>query len=417
MASGDADTVTRVDGDGDPVAVEDSSNTSVAHCASDVARKYLQLHLASDVGPIRFRNLIERFKTIDAVLGASIAELEHVTKIGPATAKAIFRARDSDSADVEVERAKAVGVRIVCMEDPDYPQSLLNTPDPPICLFVRGTMIPTDGVAVAVVGTRRCSHYGREQAFRFGELLGSAGITVVSGLARGVDGHAHRGAMKSGGRTIAVLGNGLGTVYPSEHEQLAEEMTKCGAVVSESAVDVRPDTGSFPRRNRIIAGLTLGVLVIEAGKRSGALITARLASEYNREVFAIPGRVDRPEYSRGVNGLLRDGGAKLVTDLEDILDELGEVGQIMGASTTDDIRSTHAAVDKQATATARLEGSDAAIMNAMVAGAEDVDALAETTGLNPSEILTTLTRMQLTGLVRQLPGARFAVASKRQTKT
>lgn len=412
MAISDADTVIGAGGDSDLIAAAHPSRATDVDCVSDVARKYLQLHLASDVGPIRFRNLIERFKTIDAVLNASMAELESVTQVGPATAQAIFRSRDSDAADVEVERAKTVGVRILCLEDPNYPPSLLNTPDPPICLFVRGAITPTDSVAVAVVGTRRCSHYGREQAFRFGELLGGAGITVVSGLARGIDGHAHRGAINAGGRTIAVLGNGLGTVYPSEHESLAKEIEQCGAVVSECAIDVRPDAGNFPRRNRIIAGLTLGVLVIEAGKRSGALITARLAGEYNREVFALPGRVDRPEYSQGVHRLIRDGGAKLVTDLEDILDELGEVGRIMAKSTTDDNSPARTASTDQPSGPAKPEGRDAVIMDAMIQGAEDVDSLAEATGLATSEILTALTRLQLKGLVRQLPGARFAVATR-----
>ncbi len=374
---------------------------------SDVARRYLKLHLTGEVGPIRLRKLINHFGSLDAVLSASMGELQRVAGIGPRIAESIFRSRSDDSVDREMERAATCGVRIICFEDDDYPRSLRNIPDPPICLYVRGRIEPTDCVAIAIVGTRRCSHYGREQAIRFGQMLGGAGLTVISGLARGIDSHAHRGALQGGGRTIAVLGNGLASIYPPEHQPLAEEVIAAGAVISEFPIDSQPVPENFPRRNRIITGLSLGVLVIEAGKRSGALITARLAAEYNREAFALPGRVDRPELTAGVHGMIRDGQAKLVTCLEDVLDELGQVGEIMGREVQTSVAPGETESAGAVPAMPKLTAHEQAVLNAVVDDAEDADAIASKTGLDPGRVMSTLTSLQLKGLIRQLPGHRF----------
>lgn len=387
---------------------------------SDVGTRYLRLHLTPDIGPIRVRNLVEHFGSVDAVLGASIAELERVDRIGPVSAQAIFAARNGDDVEQEVDRAASCGIRILCWEDADYPAILRNITDPPICLYVRGRIEPADGVAVAIVGTRRCSTYGREQALRFGELLGRAGFTVVSGLARGVDGHAHRGALQTGGRTIAVLGNGLATIYPPEHRELADQIAQAGAVVSEFPMDSRPDAANFPRRNRIITGLSLGVIVIEAGKASGSLITARLAAEYNREVFALPGQVDRPEQTAGVNSLIRDGGAKLITCLDDVLDELGSVGDIMGGKQPakprpkDDAQAgSPESLPFEAPQVPVLTGDDRTVFDAVSNGAENVDAICLATGLDSGRVMATLTNLQLKSLIRQLPGHLFEIRSTR----
>lgn len=382
-------------------------STDADAVVSAIGRRYLRLQLTAEIGPIRLRKLIDRFGGLEAVLDASRAELERVERIGPRIAEAIVTSRNADAVEREVERATASGLRIACLEDPDYPRSLLNITDPPICLYVRGRLEPADGVAVAIVGTRRCSHYGREQAIRFGELLGRTGFTVVSGLARGIDGHAHRGALRVGGRTIAVLGNGLASVYPREHESLADDIAGAGAVVSELPVDAAPEARNFPRRNRIIAGLSLGVLVIEAGKRSGALITARLASEYNREVFALPGQADRPEYAAGVHGLIRDGQAKLVTCLEDILDELGAVGDIMGRDAPAAPRDGADEASNGLAASLNLSPDERAVLEAVAGGAEDVEGIAELTELEPGRISTAATSLQLKGLLLRLPGNRF----------
>jgi DNA processing protein len=388
------------------------SESDTAAVISDVGRQYLRLHLTSDIGPIRLRNLINHFGSLDAVLSASRAELEHAEGIGPQVAGSIFRSRSDDSVDEEISRALSCGVRIICAEDTEYPSSLRNIPDPPICLYVRGHLQPTDCVAVAIVGTRRCSHYGREQAVRFGQALGGAGFTVVSGLARGIDGHAHRGALQASGRTIAVLGNGLPTIYPQEHESLADEVAAAGAIVSELPIDSPPDAQNFPRRNRIIAGLALGVLVVEAGKRSGALITARLASEYNREAFAVPGRVDRPELTAGVNGLIRDGQAKLVTCLDDLLDELAEVGEIMGRDLQGPSQAAEDVSSGTSPAVPTLAPHEQTVLNAVHDGADDAEVICSTTGLDMGRITSTLTALELKGLVRCLPGNRFVPRGK-----
>ncbi len=371
---------------------------------SAIGREYLRLHLAPEIGPIRLQNLIKYFGSPASILAASRAQLERVNGIGPRGAESIIQARHDPAIDSEVERAAKLGVRIVCVKDADYPDALLHIPDPPPCVYIRGEVEPADCVAVAVVGTRRCSHYGREQALRFGRALGAAGFTVVSGLARGIDGHAHRGALEAGGRTIAVLGSGLGAIYPREHEGLADDVARQGAVITEYATDFAPAPGNFPSRNRIITGLSLGVLVVEAGRRSGALITARLASEYNREVFAIPGRIDQPQHTEGVNRLIREGQGKLVTCLEDILDELAEVGSIMRPATDDE----DSAAPFDSGIAARLTDHERVVLQAVEAGAEDAEHIAAAAKLPMGQVTSTLTSLQLKGLITRLPGNRFA---------
>lgn len=382
---------------------------------TDIGRKYLQLNLITDIGPIRLHKLLHHFGSLDEVMSASISQLERVNGIGSKIATSIVRGRQDDSADREIALAAEQGVRIVCIADDNYPKPLRNISDPPVCLYIRGEWQPTDCVAVAIVGTRRCSHYGQEQAIRFSELLASSGFTVVSGLARGIDGYAHQGALKAGGRTVAVLGNGLTSIYPQEHESLAEKITQSGAVISEFPLTAGPEPGNFPSRNRIIAGLSLGVIVIEAGKRSGALITARLAMEYNREVFALPGRVDRPDLTAGVNGLIRDGGAKLITCMEDVLDELGEVGQIMGR---EDSTSMASVPKKEGITLPQLETlaeHERAVFDAIENGAEEIDSVCSIAKLKPNLVLSSLTVLQLRGLIQRLPGNRFTKRTSKST--
>jgi DNA processing protein len=374
---------------------------------SEVGRSYLRLQRVPDVGPIRARNLVAHFGSVEAIWSASMAELQHVEGIGPHVAESIFRSRDDKGVEEEIAKAADCELRILCPEDDEYPKPLLHIPDPPICLYVRGTLQPADSVAVAIVGTRRCSHYGREQALRFGEALARAGFTIVSGLARGIDGEAHRGALRGGGRTIAVLGNGLGAVYPPEHGELADEIAQSGALVSELEVDIAPDAKNFPSRNRIIVGLSLGVVVIEAGDKSGALITARLASEYNREVFALPGPIDRPAQNAGSNALIRDGQAKLITSLTDILDELGEVGRVLRTDDSPPAPQSRDPADAPLFAAANLAEHERAIVEAIVGGIEDVEGICASTRLDAGSVTSTLTSLQLRGLIRQLPGNRF----------
>ncbi len=369
---------------------------------SDAARWCLRLSRVPEVGPIRARNLLDHFGSAEAVFSASVSQLERVEGIGTKIARSVFRARNDDGIDAEIAKAADAGVRIICLQDDEYPTSLRHIADPPTCLYVRGNVQPADAVAVGIVGTRRCSHYGHEQAVRFAELLARAGFTTVSGLARGVDGDAHRGALRGGGRTIAVLGNGLGTVYPPEHGELADEIETRGAVVSELPIDEGPDPSNFPGRNRIIAGLSLGVIVIEAGAKSGALITARLATEYNREVFALPGAIDRPQQNSGSNALIRAGEAKLVTCLEDVLDELGRVGDVMRFSP-----EAAKPADIAQIVAPSLAPHEKAIFDAVSQGVEGIEDICNQCALPSGRVSASLTLLQLRGLIRQLPGNRF----------
>ncbi|MEP0847887.1 MAG: DNA-protecting protein DprA [Phycisphaerae bacterium] len=299
---------------------------------SDIARTHLRWMLTEGIGPILFSRVLAHFGDADRALAAAPGSMTQVKGIGQSVADSIARTRDSAETlakvEAEIAAAEALGIRILCREDELYPAGLRHIPDPPIVLYIRGDLRPTDAVAIAVVGSRRCTIYGSEQARRFGELLAGAGFTVVSGLARGIDAFAQHGAVDAGGRSIAVMGCGLTEVYPPENAALAEKLLDCGAWISELPLKASVRAQNFPSRNRIIAGITLGTLVVEAAARSGALITAKLASEYNREVFAVPGRIQDP-MSIGTNDMIRRGHAKLTTCLEDILDELGDIGTAM----------------------------------------------------------------------------------------
>ena len=294
----------------------------------------LTLSLVDGLGPTLVGRAIETMGSAASVLTAGAADLEAVRGIGRAKSAEIRRGIDEAQSDGRVEREKQLmlehGVTMCTPGDAHYPALLRHIPDPPPLLFMRGRIEPDDAVALAVVGSRRCSHYGREQCGQLVALCCRAGLCIVSGGAYGIDSVAHRAPLRSGGRTIAVIGSGLARPYPSEHRALFDEIAAGrGAVVSEFAMTFPPLPENFPRRNRIISGLSLGVLVIEAAARSGALITARLcAEEHGREVMALPGRVDSKS-SAGCHKMVREGWATIVTGLSDVLDALGETGQLL----------------------------------------------------------------------------------------
>ncbi len=381
--------------------------------SSSAAIEHLRWSLVEQVGPMTFARLIERFGSAQAALGAGVLQLQAVRGIGPDTAETIARSRDQVDVAAEVALAARHNVRIICREDEEYPKPLRHIPDPPICLYVRGRIEPADAVAIAIVGARRSTHYGREQAYRFGYQLAQRGMTIISGLARGVDGESHKGALAAGGRTLAVLGNGLATVYPPEHAELADKIAANGAVISELPMTTSPDSSNFLPRNRLIAGLSLGVLVVEAARRSGALSTAARASDYDREVFAIPGRVDS-DYSVGTNALIRDQHAKLVTCADDILDELGEVGEALqrleGGGDGDEEPNLFKAQPA-------LSDHERAVSEQLSHEERSVDQLAAATGLAESRVTSTLIMLQLKGLARQLPGNLFVRPSRSSTKS
>ena len=250
-----------------------------------------------------------------------MSALRNVEGVGAKLAERIASARTELDIEGEMARVPAGGARPIAFNDPDYPPQLGDIPDPPVLLYVKGSLKPEDQLAVALVGARKASPYGMRIAERLASSLARVGITVVSGLARGIDAAAHKGALKAGGRTLAVMANGLSEIYPPEHDKLAEEIAAQGAILSEMPMRQSAQSDLFPRRNRIISGLSLGVVIVEAAPRSGSLVTAHHAMEQNREVFAVPGPVDSL-LSRGCHHLIRDG-AKLVESVEDIMAELG----------------------------------------------------------------------------------------------
>jgi len=254
-----------------------------------------------------------------------VRELAGVEGIGFKTAERIARVRNDFNVDAELELAEKLGVWIVNIDDDRYPTVLRKIYDPPPVLYVKGSLSKKDNVGIAIVGSRRCSLYGKEQASRFSHLLGSSGFSIVSGMARGIDTAAHQSALSAGGRTIAVQGCGLGKIFPPENDKLFGMISQSGACISELPLEYEPLSENFPARNRIIAGMTLGTIVIEAGLRSGSLITARLAMENGREVMAVPGKIDSP-LSQGSHLLIKQG-ARLIDSVEDVIEALGCIGK------------------------------------------------------------------------------------------
>ncbi len=358
------------------------------------------LNLISEVGSTRLRRLLDAFGDLERLFSASAKELQQVEGIGPLLSQRIARGmRDETMLRQEMALAERSQIQIVTLDDPEYPKSLKTISDPPLALYVRGTLVASDDVAVGIVGTRHASLYGRQCAERLGYDLALRGVTVVSGLARGIDSAAHQGALKGSGRTIAVLGSGLQCLYPAEHEGLAAEIAQQGAVLSEYPMTMPPLPHNFPRRNRIISGLSLGVVVVEAGQRSGALITADSALEQGREVFAVPGPITTMN-SQGTHLLLKQG-AKLVTSVEDILEELRLVEQPVMKSRAD-------TADREEEMPSILPEPEQRVFACIEAGQpSDIDTIVSASGLAAAEVSSLLLQLELKQLVHQLPGKRF----------
>jgi len=368
----------------------------------DIADATLRVLLARGVGPATLSKLRTRFESDEKIVGAPAARLSDLEGIGPDTAEAIRRA--IDQGDPEAERAAMAdaGVRMILLGDDDYPALLAAIPRAPAALWVRGRLEPGDRLSVAIVGSRRCTGYGREQAGRFAALLAESGLTIVSGGALGIDGEAHRGALRVRERTIVVLGCGLGRCYPPQHEELFERVVESGsAIVSPYRMAAEPRAEHFPPRNRIISGLSLGVLVIEAATRSGALITARLAAEeHGREVMAVPGRVDSPA-SAGCLAALREGWAALVVNHADVLNQLDASshlvrGALEAAGHTD--AATAATLFDET-----LTESQRAILETLSDSGRVVlvDQLAARTQFPLSRIMADLTLLQIRGRIER----------------
>jgi len=408
--------------------------------SSDDLLPTLRLTHADGVGPVTYRRLVRVFGSPEAVLSAPQHRLVEVPEISPRVAESIRAARNDPWADAELERAHAAGVRLLGLGDPCYPKILLNTYDPPPVLYVKGDLQDTDALAVAIVGTRKCSHYGRVQSERLAAGLVLAGFTVVSGLARGIDSAAHSAAIEqTGGRTIAVLGTGMDNIYPPENKKLFDAIVAGhGAVVTELPFQSPPAREHFPRRNRIIAGLSLGVIVVEGEETSGALITARNAVDMDREVFAVPGSIDSPN-SRGPHRLIKHG-AKLIEGVEDVLEELkGIIDPLVMLKAPDErlrvpkprkevsaplleranIPLVRPVPEKQKDSRPGVTDLRAVKLNpreqklfALLDTTESkgVDELIRASGLQAHEVLATLLVLEVRRLCRQLPGKRFVKA-------
>jgi len=279
---------------------------------------WMGFHRVPFIGPTRIARLIDHFGDLERAWLASTTELRVV--LDARSVASLQDTRKTLSLDAEMERIEKLGITVIGRDDPDYPRRLAHIPAPPPVLYLKGELIPEDAVAVAIVGTRRLTSYGREMATRLAGDLAEAGVTIVSGLARGIDGLAHHAAIKAGGRTVAVLGCGPNIIYPPEHRNLAGQIVEHGALLSDYPPDRKPDAPNFPARNRIISGLSLGVIVVEAPERSGALITCDFAADQGRDVFVVPGSV-LSAASAGCHRLLRDG-ARPVTCADDVLEDL-----------------------------------------------------------------------------------------------
>jgi DNA processing protein len=363
-------------------------------------RALIALSLVSGIGPGRLRALLAAFQTPVAVMNAPLHALKRVDGIGTQTAKAVRAFDDYATVEAEMERAARMNAMLITPWSERFPERLRHIYDPPAFLWMRGSLLPADARAVAIVGTRRCTDHGRAQAHRFAGELVRHGFTIVSGLAYGIDAAAHKGALDAGGRTLAVLGSGLGRIYPQKHTRLAARAADHGAVLSEYGLTAKPDASNFPERNRIVSGLTLGTLVVESHSEGGALITARMAVEQNREVFALPGNLGK-DASVGTNHLIQRGHAKLVMTVEDILEELPVPAQASTASPDADASSS------TPDPAASLEGDARILYDALTDTPVHIDHLCVETGVSPSAALTALLELEFSGLVRQLAGKQF----------
>jgi DNA processing protein len=355
---------------------------------------YIGFNLVRGIGSIRLRALIDAFGNVERAWKAP-AEALQAAGLDRRSLENLLQTRARVDLEVEVRRLAAAGIQALSWEDPAYPPLLREVPAPPPLLYIRGQLQPEDAWAVAVVGTRRISSYGREVTRRLVSALARSGITIVSGLARGVDGVAHRAALEAGGRTIAVLGSGLDQIYPPEHRDLARQIVAAGALLSEYALGTQPEAANFPPRNRIISGLSLGVLVTEAGQNSGALITASYAGEQGRDVFAVPGSILSPGCS-GTNRLIQDG-ARLVLEVADILRELN---------------LTMVAEQAEARQVLPATAEEAALLKCLGSEPLHVDELRQAAGMPIAQVTSTLALMELKGMVRQVGGMKYVAANQ-----
>jgi DNA processing protein len=357
----------------------------------DSRAEWIALLAVPEIGPVTFRKLLGIYGEPGQVFRASQKELAAIEGVGERKAKSIKDFSRWKEAGKDLALLDRIKARVVTFRDPDYPALLKQTEAAPALLYVRGTLNEEDRFAIAVVGSRKTSGYGRTVAEKLSSELAGCGFTIVSGLARGIDTIAHTGAITAGGRTTAVLGSGIDRVYPSENRGLMEKIIESGCVVSEFPVGTGPNRENFPVRNRLISGLSLGVLVVEAARDSGSLITANYALEQNREVFAVPGSIISPT-SSGTNDLIK-GGAKLIQKTEDILEELAPM--------------LRGFVRVRERAAVEVTDEEKRLCDILTGEPLHIDAISRELSQPPSRVLATLLNLELKGIVRQTEGKRF----------
>ena len=352
----------------------------------------ITLNMLECIGPITVRRLIEEFGEPEKILVASESRLKRIQGINDGIASAISTWEKTIDLSAELKRCESYGCEIVSSIDPTYPRSLKQIYDPPIVLYVRGTLVPSDDSGVAIVGSRRSTNYGRETARKRSIQLAAAGVTVVSGGARGIDSSAHQGALFGQGRTLCILGHGINLIYPPENRDLYEQISQKGAILTQFPFNRRADRQTFPIRNRIVAGMTLGTLVIEADAKSGALITANMANDYGRQVFAVPGPIHSPR-SKGCHRLIKDG-AKLCESVDDILSEF----EFLFPS-----RPNNRQIVRN-----QLDQSELKILELVQAEAQHIDDIVRESGFSVAETSVTLLQLEMKGFIAQRPGHIYA---------
>jgi len=365
--------------------------------SEDDRKAYLQLTLVPGLGPRIMSRLLTHFGSAAAVFEATLSQLGEVERVGPKLAVSIQDARRSNLVDRVIDHCHEHEIDLVYPSDTRYPHLLREIASPPMVLYAKGSFSKSDGMAIAMVGTRHATHYGRVMAERLARGLCSFGATIVSGLARGIDAVCHEAALDCGGRTIAVLGSSLSDVYPPEHKKLAARIAEQGLLLSETHPFAQPKAGVFPQRNRIISGISLGVVVVEAADRSGSLITATHAGEQGRDVFAVPGPVTS-RTSRGCNRLIRDG-AMLIQDAEDVIEHLGPL--------TKGVPST-SGLEFRTPCEMQLNEMEQAVLSAIESTSTDIDAVIGRCGLPVPRVLSTLSVLELRGLIVRTGGRSVA---------
>ncbi|MEO0079131.1 MAG: DNA-processing protein DprA [candidate division WOR-3 bacterium] len=348
---------------------------------------FFDIYAVPRMTEFRLKNLLQRFRTPEAIFAARREELLEVTGVDERLADDILSFRRDDEQKQRIRKAKEMGVRTISYLDKEFPANLKDVPHMPPVLFVRGELSDADQQAVAIVGTRNATHYGAQVAERLARELAQCGVTVVSGLARGIDTWAHRGALAGGGRTIAVLGCGVDVFYPPENRRLYDEIASHGALVTEFPMGVEPLAMNFPKRNRIVSGLARAVVAVEAGEKSGVLNTCAWAVDQGREVFAVPGRIT-DQRSLGTNRLIRDG-AGIVTSARDILEALG------------------LKPSEKTKPTVEIAADEKPVLEFLSTEPRHIDEVCEGLGMPMPALLSLLLQMELKGLVRQLPGKFF----------